>query len=116
MNAPRPDLAERRAALKRRLEDLRSAAAATTDDRKPVELDQTSVGRVSRVDAMQVQAMALATERIRQGEMRRIEAALKRIESGEYGDCVRCGEEIAPARLDVDPAVPTCMACAKAKQ
>ena len=106
------DLSARRVSLASRLEALRAASETTADTRRPVELDQTTVGRLSRMDAMQGQAMALATERRRQEEARRIEAAISRIDEGEYGFCISCGEEIAAKRLDVDPTVPTCIACA----
>lgn len=101
-----------RAELVERLRSLRDASETTADNRRPVELDQTSVGRVSRMDAMQVQAMAVASERRRHDEARRIEAAIKRIDEGEYGYCIACGEEIAEKRLAVDSTVATCIACA----
>lgn len=105
------------AAVRRRLEALlaecRAASTATADDRKPVELDQTTVGRLSRVDAMQRQAMAQAADRQRHVQIQRLQAALERVDEGEYGSCVRCGNEIAPRRLAVDPAVPTCIDCAR---
>lgn len=104
-------------AVRRRLEALlaecRAASTATADDRKPVELDQTTVGRLSRVDAMQRQAMAQAADRQRQVQIQRLRAALERLDEGEYGTCVRCGDTIAPRRLEADPAVPTCIACAR---
>lgn len=106
------DLRTLRASLVARLEDLRAASETTADNRRPVELDQTSVGRVSRMDAMQVQAMAVATERRRAEEARRVEAAIKRIDEGDYGNCISCGEEIAGKRLEVDPTIPTCIRCA----
>ena len=81
-------------------------------DRAPVTLDQDSVGRLSRIDAMQVQAMALAVERRRQSEKQRIEAALKRLDEGDWGDCLACGDEIAAARLEHDPSVTQCIRCA----
>lgn len=64
------------------------------------------------MDALQQQAMARATEARRGDEARRITAALRRIEAGSYGDCVRCGEPINEQRLDADPAAPLCVACA----
>jgi DnaK suppressor protein len=112
MTALSPDLAALRASLVARLEALRAASETTADNRRPVELDQTSVGRISRMDAMQGQAMALATERRRHDEARRVEGAIKRIDEGEYGYCIACGEEIAAKRLEVDPTTPTCIACA----
>lgn len=110
MNAP--DLSALRTSLTARLEKLRTASDTTADTRRPVELDQTSVGRLSRMDAMQGQAMALAVEQRRKEEVLRIEAALGRIDEGEYGFCISCGEKIAAKRLDVDPTTPTCIACA----
>lgn len=98
--------------LRARLAQLEAASAATADERKPVELDQASVGRLSRMDAMQVQAMAEAGERRRVAEIGRVKAALKRVEEGEYGYCVTCGDEIAPKRLALDPSVATCVDCA----
>ena len=76
----------------------------------PVKLDQTSVGRLSRMDAMQRQAMAQETERRRHNDLRKIEAALKRIEEGEYGYCVNSGDLIPRARLELDPAAATTVA------
>lgn len=100
---------ERLLALQREIEDL---AESSAESRKPVELDQASVGRLSRMDAIQGQAMAMASQRRRQDELLRIRAALRRIEDGEYGFCSVCGNEIAPARLALDPATPTCVSCA----
>lgn len=87
--------------------------AMSESDRAPVTLDQDSVGRLSRIDAMQLQAMAVAQQRRRQAERAAIDAALARIEEGEFGFCVKCGEEIAPARLEHNPAASTCIQCAR---
>ena len=88
-------------------EELLSLMNSDTDETGPVQLDQTSVGRLSRMDAMQRQAMAQETERRRQNDLRRIEAALKRIEEGEFGYCIASGDPIPRARLELDPAVAT---------
>ncbi len=102
--------------VRQTLEALRNTllknSAETTDDRRPVELDQQSVGRLSRMDAMQVQAMAQAQEDRRQAQLRRIDGALQRLAEGEYGACVECGEDIAPKRLEIDPTVAKCVDCA----
>jgi DnaK suppressor protein len=99
--------------LERLLADCRAASTATADDRRPVALDQPAVGRLSRMDALQRQAMAQAADRQRQVQIQRLEAALQRLAAGEYGYCVRCGNAIAPRRLAADPAVPTCIDCAR---
>jgi len=96
-------------ALKQEILSLSQSAA---EDRKPVGLDQQSVGRLSRQDSLQVQAMAKAAEARRAGELKRIEAALARLAEGEYGYCAECGEAIEPRRLEIDPAAPRCAGCA----
>lgn len=62
---------------------------------------------------MQVQAMALATEKRRKAELARVGAALQRLGTDEFGYCEICGEEIATARLENNPAVTTCIGCAR---
>lgn len=47
-----------------------------------------------------------------QTELRKIDAALARIEEGEYGFCTKCGDRITEERLDLLPATPFCAACA----
>ena len=101
-----------RAKLEAEREDLTHLAQVSEEFRLPVELDQSTVGRLSRMDALQAQAMALETDRRRTVELRRIDSALKRIEEGEYGCCVSCGEEIQTKRLENDPTTPTCIDCA----
>ncbi|MFK7837288.1 MAG: TraR/DksA family transcriptional regulator [Sulfitobacter sp.] len=97
--------------LRARLDTLDAEDAAAHDATRPVTLDQQSTGRLTRMDALQNQAMAQAQVRRRAAERQRIHAALKRIEEGEYGFCTDCGEEIAPARLAADPAIPRCRDC-----
>jgi len=93
--------------------ELEESQAMAKDASNVVELDQQSVGRLSRMDAMQSQAMAQETARRRLLDIRRIDAAVKRIEEGEYGYCATCGEMIARGRLELDPAVATCVKHAK---
>ncbi|MCZ6871810.1 MAG: TraR/DksA family transcriptional regulator [Gammaproteobacteria bacterium] len=95
-----------------RREELQSLQQMGEDATKPVELDQSRVGRLSRVDALQSQAMSVEAQRRRQAELKRIAAALDRMDEDDYGDCESCGEEIAPARLMVDPAATHCIKCA----
>lgn len=81
-----------------------------------VELDQTRVGRLSRMDALQHQAMSQEALRRRQIELQNISSALARLESGDYGYCTDCGEEIASGRLEIDPAGPLCVSCARRRE
>ncbi|KQO31702.1 molecular chaperone DnaK [Pseudomonas sp. Leaf83] len=77
-----------------------------------VELDQSKVGRLSRMDALQQQAMNDAIRSRAQHERVRLQLALKRWHEGEYGWCNQCGELIASGRLEFDPATPLCITCA----
>lgn len=91
----------------RRQEEAGAGAAST------VELDQQRVGRLSRMDALGAQAMARASRERRAEALQRARAALQRIDSGHYGICVRCDEEIDPRRLESDPAATMCIHCAE---
>ena len=98
--------------LLHRLAELDEQDRISAKDRDPVTLDQESVGRLSRIDAMQVQAMALAQKRRRKAERAGIAAALQRIEEGEFGYCIECGDQIAEGRLRNNPTVIKCLECA----
>jgi DnaK suppressor protein len=106
------DLQAARARLTARRDELHRQSSVSADERDAVILDQQSVGRLSRMDAMQRQAMAQAQERARAAELARLDQAMRRLEDGEYGWCATCGEEIAAARLEVDPAAAVCVECA----
>lgn len=80
---------------------------------KTVELDQSKVGRLSRMDAIQSQAMAVETKRRREIKIHRVQSAIKRIEEDEFGYCTHCGLEINPKRLEFDPTALLCIDCAR---
>ena len=92
--------------------ELKEMQQAHKDMSATVELDQTRVGRVSRMDAMQIQQMELEAVRRRQQQLLEIDAAIGRVESGEYGYCFSCGEEIIAGRLKANPACTHCVTCA----
>lgn len=93
-------------------EELESVAATGDESAAVVELDQSKVGRLSRMDAMQSQAMAKASSNRRQTMLVKIRAALQRIEDDEFGFCRGCDEEINPKRLEFDPTALYCIECA----
>lgn len=102
-----------RALIRARLAALDEEDAAGAEARDTVTLDQQSVGRLSRMDALQQQAMARATHERRARERRALVAALARLETGDFGYCDDCGEEIDPRRLEHNPAVTRCIDCAR---
>ena len=89
-------------------DEIQSGHAATAT----VNLDQQMVGRLSRMDAIQQQAMALAAEQRRKAEIKGLKAALIRIDENEFGYCEDCGDEIPTNRLRINPTVPRCISCA----
>ncbi len=95
-----------------RRDELRRREAEGSEATDTVELDQQSVGRLSRMDALQAQQMAHETVRRRRRELARIEQALLRLDSGDYGYCLGCGADIDPRRLELDPSHTHCVSCA----
>ena len=106
------DLKTAAARLDEKRQELEALSDLSEDARKPVTLDQQSVGRLSRMDAMQQQAMDQATEAKRRVDLSRIEAAQRRLRDGDYGFCEDCGEEIPDGRLAIDPMAELCVNCA----
>ncbi|MDT8388125.1 MAG: TraR/DksA family transcriptional regulator [Thiogranum sp.] len=92
------------------LRESRDASAA------PVKLDQCAVGRLSRMDALQQQAMAQDNRQRAEQQLLRITAALRRLDEGRYGDCLECDEPIDPRRLESDPAATLCISCASKRE
>jgi DnaK suppressor protein len=86
---------------------LRTSAASAA----PVVLDQSSVGRLSRMDAMQQQAMAKATRQKAQIRLTQCKVALSAFDRDEYGLCRKCEEPIGYRRLSAKPEAPFCVQC-----
>ena len=104
------DKAKARLAAKR--DELLESSEISSQSRDTVELDQQSVGRLSRMDAMQHQAMAEALERSRKIDLARIDQAMTRLADGDYGYCLECDNEIPDGRLAIDPMAEKCVNCA----
>lgn len=111
-DAPGFDIEEMKMRLFARRKQLLHLKETSEEMQDPADTDPARVGRLTRMDAIQGQAMAAETARRRDVEIERIVAALARIEDGEFGWCVGCGEAIAPKRLENDPAAPNCIGCA----
>lgn len=109
MNSDRIEYFRQR--LQQLAEEIDADLSANKDDAGIVELD-TSIGRLSRMDAMQNQQMALELRRRRENQLLRIDNAFKRMDQGRYGKCGKCGNPIDEERLEVFPDVVTCVSCA----
>lgn len=107
---------ELRGILEARRRELETQLESGTEAARPVTLDQQSVGRVSRIDAIQQQQMAIASQQQSANVSKRIDLALQRIDDGEYGYCLQCGEPIAFARLQAQPFANLCLDCQSASE
>jgi DnaK suppressor protein len=105
-------LAEMKAVLSARAEELRSTLASMQAASAPVSPDN-AIGRLTRLDAMQAVSVRQALARDHEAELRLVERALRAIADGEYGDCRRCGEPIPEARLRARPHAWSCLKCAE---
>lgn len=114
MNAQ--DLKYFKSKLEQLRDDLRASTDIAIDGSRPVTLDQASVGRLSRMDALQGQAMALETRRRLELQRLRVDSALQRIACGDFGACRTCEQEIDPRRLNIDPTATQCVSCANADE
>lgn len=103
------DVAERKAQLVARLGDLTSRLRqidAELDSHNNPDWEELAVEREG--DEV-LESMGVSGQQ----EIRMIEAALQRIETGDYGFCMTCGDQISEERLDVLPFTPFCKTCAK---
>lgn len=99
------------ALVQNRLLMLDEEDEASRNSRDIVTLDQQSVGRLSRMDALQQQAMANATHQRRAQKRMALKGALARIADGEFGECLDCGDDIPIERLKLEPAIARCLNC-----
>lgn len=111
MTVQKEDIRKRLLQLQRELEET---AVANEQSSAVVELDQSKVGRLSRMDAMQAQAMSQETGRRRRQHVQDIDAAIERVHSGEYGLCFECDVDIGTGRLLASPVATLCITCAEA--
>ena len=99
--------------IERLLQELTAEDELGQSSQRTVELDQQSVGRLSRMDALQSQAMAQAQQRRRDVLKSSLISALQRLEDEEFGCCVDCGDEVEEARISASPVIMKCMSCLK---
>lgn len=102
---------ELRAELDIQLTKLARSMKVTDEALRPVELDQTAVGRLSRIDSLQNQGLTKNLREREQVKLAQLQEALARLETGVYGLCTQCSREVPFERLFVFPETPTCGAC-----
>ena len=99
-----------RGLLEHRRQEAQQELETAKDDAQPVNLD-LSIGRLTRVDALQQQQMAAARRRRLEAQLAQIQQAFSRIEHGTFGECIHCDEPIGFRRLKVRPEAPMCLRC-----
>jgi len=97
-------------------EDVMGISSLVGEAAQTVELDQNRVGRLSRMDAMQGQAMAQASSARQEKQLMLIANALERIDDGVYGRCLECDDTVAIARLKIEPTAEYCINCAQKQE
>jgi len=100
----------------RQLQSLKLQLEDSTGGAATVELDQSRVGRLSRMDALQSQAMHAESLNRAQRQVTALQHALNRLDSDDFGKCAQCDEDIAEARLQHNPAVVLCIGCAEKRE
>lgn len=111
MNVNPKDIETFRVRLEALAASLEESLSGESDQTAPVQLD-TPIGRLSRMGAIQSQQMALALRERQREQLVRVKRALGEIARGTYGECPKCGEDIAEERLEAQPAVVLCIRCA----
>lgn len=110
----REELAVLQALLDDQLRRLERSMRATEEALKPVQLDQTAVGRLSRIDALQGQGLTRNLRERERVQLAQVQSAFRRISEGSYGICVDCGSKVPFGRLHVMPETASCTACSAA--
>lgn len=112
MNHLTPDqIAEIEEELRRQLRRLERSIRVTDEAMEPIQLDQTAVGRLSRMDSLQTQSLTRNLQEREQVKLAQIHEALGRLEEGTFGLCTECGGEIPFQRLFVVPETASCASC-----
>ena len=107
-----PDTPALRARLEAQLEELESRQSRIAEDlAEPLNPDSSEQAVEMEDDASLEGQGALVAK-----EIASVKRALARIEDGTYGECVRCGEDIAPGRLEARPEAALCINCARSNE
>lgn len=93
------------------LRKLERSMRSTEEALRPVALDQSAVGRLSRIDSLQNQGLTRNLQEREQAKLGQVITAFQRLEAGTYGLCTECNGEISYERLEVFPETPTCTGC-----
>lgn len=90
--------------------DTEAILDQTVGDSKPVDME-LPIGRLTRIDAIQMQAMAQMNRHQLEIRLKQIDASLQAFAQGTYGICRHCKGPVHLGRLEVLPETPFCVDC-----
>ncbi|MEQ8523881.1 TraR/DksA C4-type zinc finger protein [Gracilimonas sp.] len=93
-----------------RIQQTKNDIAELQELVKPIPLD-ASIGRVSRMDAINNKTINESSLREKLQQLKKLERAEENSDSGKFGICTRCGEEIPFGRLEYIPHTTRCVKC-----
>jgi DnaK suppressor protein len=96
--------------IKDRIEQTKTEVAELKELVKPIPLD-ASIGRISRMDAINNKSINESSLREKQNELKKLERAIENSESDNFGICLKCGNEIPFGRLEYMPYTTRCVNC-----
>ena len=95
-----------------KITELRLVVESDANAQEQIELDQTRVGRLARMDAVQHHAIAQAQGDRAAKQLRLLELLLSKVDDEDFGECHYCGEDIPVGRLLIRPESLRCVECA----
>ena len=101
-----------RAVITKKITELRLVVESDAKAHEQIELDQTRVGRLARMDAVQHHAIAQAQGERAKKQLKLLELLLSKVDDEDFGECHYCGEDIPLGRLLIRPESLRCVACA----
>ena len=96
--------------LRVREENVLARLRSNAESARPPSLDE-EIGRLTRMDALQQQQMALHARRRLELQLAQIRGAIARVDEGTFGACALCGTAITSGRLELVPETPFCVPC-----
>ena len=109
------DKGELKQKIEAEIANLDASIPGLRESARPVELDQSSVGRLSRMDAIAAQAVNKRSLTSAETKLIHLKQALLKVDNEEFGQCAECDEPINPKRILAVPESPHCIKCAQSK-
>tara|TARA_Y100000589_G_scaffold309011_1_gene326070 strand:+ start:309 stop:641 length:333 start_codon:yes stop_codon:yes gene_type:complete len=96
--------------INKKLSDLQERMDEYKQLTKPIP-PSVSIGRVSRMDAINNRSVNEAALRQLKNQYKSLENALSRLKKDKFGRCVSCGKKIPTARIHLMPGALRCVRC-----